>query len=62
MPFYEFKCTNEECGYQKEELVKMGEYEISCPDCGDKATKTMNSYRFVSTNLPNGHHAIRYKK
>ena len=62
MPFYEFKCTTEICNYHQEELVKMGEYEIVCPSCGGKAIKTINSYRFVSTNLPNGHHAARSKK
>jgi putative FmdB family regulatory protein len=62
MPFYEFKCTNDNCDYLQEELVKMGEYEIDCPKCKEKAKKTINSYRFVATNLPNGHHAIRNNK
>ena len=62
LPFYDFKCTSETCDYNKEELEKMGTVEITCPKCGEKALKTMNSYRFVSTNLPNGHHAARSKK
>lgn len=62
MPIYDFKCSNPECNYHDEELVKMGTNKIECPKCGQEAVKTMNSYKFVSTNLPNGHHAARSKK
>lgn len=55
MPLYNFQCTNEQCNeFSKNQLVKMGTEEISCPKCGEVAKKAL-SYNFAATGLPNGH-------
>lgn len=62
MPFYNFKCSNEQCGEAFDDLVKMGTTEVECTKCKQPAHKTIDSYKFVSTGLPNGHNGARATK
>jgi predicted nucleic acid-binding Zn ribbon protein len=56
MPFYTFICENEECEHKQSTLVKMGTKEVECEECGETAHYSfINSTRFASTGLPNGH-------
>lgn len=59
MPYYNFKCTDEECGEKYDDLVKMGTSEVPCRKCGKPAKKTIESYLFAAHGLPNGHNAVR---
>ncbi|MNC51588.1 Zinc ribbon domain protein [compost metagenome] len=60
MPIYEFKCTV--CEHVFDDIVKMGTTEQPCEECGEKSTKTINSFLFAAHGLPNGHNAVRTKK
>jgi putative FmdB family regulatory protein len=60
MPYYDFKCVS--CEHTQEELVKMGTNESICEKCGAKAEKSMSSYRFNATGLPNGFASTRSRK
>ena len=62
MPYYNFKCSNEKCGDTYDDLVKMGTSEVDCRTCGNKAYKTIESYKFAALGLPNGHNAVRVTK
>jgi len=57
MPIYTFKCK--ECGHDFEEITKCGVEEIECPQCKQKAFKTMDSYLSAAVGLPNGHIACK---
>jgi putative FmdB family regulatory protein len=61
MPFYNFKCSNDSCLHTFEDLVKIDTKEIKCEKCGSISLK-INSYKFVSIGLPNGHNAARATK
>lgn len=56
MPFYEFRCEN--CGDQREYLVKMMQKTTKCQVCNGPAVYQM-SFMTVSTGLPNGHIGIK---
>lgn len=58
MPFYTFKCTNEECIHTSDYLVRMGTKETACKECGETAEYQL-SFKFASTGLPNGHITTR---
>lgn len=54
MPIYEYKCPK--CGEVFDEIVKVNPdmETMKCPKCGVVAYKTIGSYKFVATGLPNG--------
>lgn len=62
MPFYDYKCTNEDCKHIMEnELKKMDEKVINCNKCG-KQSERQFSGKFAAHGLPNGHNAVRANK
>lgn len=46
MPMHTFKCRNDECKHQTEEIVKWDVEEIVCPKCKEKMYKMLTSFNF----------------
>jgi len=55
MPLYDFKCSNEECGYVHEKVTTCGTRDLPCPICGDVAERIISfrsAYREDAIWLP----------
>ena len=61
MPFYDYKCSNQECNHMMEDqLKKMSETTIECESCGEPSERQFSG-RFAAHGLPNGHNAVRVR-
>ena len=62
MPFYDYKCTNENCNHEMEnQLKKFEEKVIKCEKCNNDSERQISG-RFAAHGLPNGHIGARIRK
>lgn len=62
MPFYDYKCTNEECKHIMNDVLKSFKDKlIPCKECGEDAERLFSG-RFAAHGLPNGHISVRVGK
>jgi len=47
MPLYDFQCTNQDCGHEFEELVKLDDIDdsgcVNCPECHMPAIRKISN-------------------
>lgn len=62
MPFYDYKCTNEECKHvMNDQLKSFSTKVIPCKECGEDAAQLFSG-RFAAHGLPNGHIGARIQR
>lgn len=60
MPFYDYKCSDIDCGRLMEsKLQKFSDKIIECDVCKQQTAVQQFSGKFAAHGLPNGHSAVR---